>query len=367
MFYAEQKELDFHDLASKLASAMLHASEGGLEIRTEYDDVIIFDQADVRIGLAYGRLASDFPEVLAAQGCDECFIVSVGERPDGIGRADHAEICARMAAQIESRYPADGEVVLESDAAFNETTFDDLLDETVAAFLETTEPEAPVQPARAEIFGPDDEAEHAAPAHLKLVARDEPPRQRGAEAFEPVPEDWVPSDLIARYDREQAQRGAPRAAMRYEPPRRRPTAAANTPGAPARATAAARPRGERAAAAFSRLRPQPTHAAAAADHMGAKTLARAGIHIGGLEPETGSIFPPIAAAHAAPLVHRGAINALNVAVMAFSLPMGAFLMTLALLGRESLVMSSRVTAATGAGIGVTQSDTALQILQSFIS
>jgi hypothetical protein len=365
LFYAKQTDLDFHGLAAKLAAAMLHNTEGGLQIHTDYDDVVIFDQADVRIGLAHAKLSDDFPEVVAAQGCDECFIVSVGDLPDNTGRQDHAEICARIAAQIEARYPADGEVVLESDVAFTEDAFDTLLDTMVSAFTETSEADSGhAAPAAAEILSP--VSEIVVEPVVMAAAEDEAPK-RGVEQFEPLPEDWVPSDLIARYDREIARRSDTRSAPRYGAVPRRPAAGRGSVRPAATKAKAPRPGAARAAAAFASLRPQPTHAPQSADTAGARAMARLGIRIGGLEPEPDSIFPSIEAAHKAPLVHRGAINALNVAVMAFSLPMGAFLMTLALLGRESLVMSSRVTAATGAGLGVSQSDTAMTLLQSLIS
>jgi hypothetical protein len=363
LFYAKQDDLDFHGLASKLAAAMLHSADGGLQIHTDYDDVIIFDQTDVRIGLAYAKLSTDFPQVVAQQGCDECFIVSVGERPDGIGRDDHADICARLVAQIEARYPAAGEVRMESDVSFSEDSYDSLLDEIVGAFTQGSE--ADVAPAaRIEILDPVSEI-NVKPVVMPQgrAAPDAAEQQREAGQFDPLPEDWMPSDLIARYDRELARRAEPRATARAPKAR---MAAANSRTAPMRAPSQ-QPRAARAAAAFASIRPQPTHAPVAADTAGARAMERIGIRMVALDPAPDSIFPPVAKAHAAPLIHRSAINALNVAVMAFSLPMGAFLMTLALLGRESLLMSSRVTAATGAGIGMSQSDTAMSVIQSLIS
>lgn len=58
-----------------------------------------------------------------------------------------------------------------------------------------------------------------------------------------------------------------------------------------------------------------------------------------------------------PLVHRSAIHAINAAVLVFALPVGAALFTLGVLGRESLAMSSRAMAITGAGIGLAQNET----------
>ncbi|RYG91900.1 hypothetical protein EU803_05465 [Loktanella sp. IMCC34160] len=65
---------------------------------------------------------------------------------------------------------------------------------------------------------------------------------------------------------------------------------------------------------------------------------------------------------AKPLVHRAAVNALNSAVIAFSLPLGAVVLTMSILGRESLSLSAGMMGLAGASVGVTHSDLTPQIL-----
>ncbi|HHC29816.1 MAG TPA: hypothetical protein ENK80_04530 [Rhodobacterales bacterium] len=63
-----------------------------------------------------------------------------------------------------------------------------------------------------------------------------------------------------------------------------------------------------------------------------------------------------------PLVHRSATHAINAAILAFALPVGAALITLVVMGRESLALSSRAMAMTEAGIGLAQNETVAQLL-----
>ncbi|WP_420858656.1 hypothetical protein [Marivivens marinus] len=65
---------------------------------------------------------------------------------------------------------------------------------------------------------------------------------------------------------------------------------------------------------------------------------------------------------AKPLAHRAAINALNASVIAFSLPMGAVVLTCSILGRESLNLSARAMGLAGASLGVSQAEAGTQIL-----
>lgn len=67
-----------------------------------------------------------------------------------------------------------------------------------------------------------------------------------------------------------------------------------------------------------------------------------------------------------PIVHRAAVNALNAAMLVFALPVGAALLTLAVLGRESLGFSARTTALTGSYMGVSQSGVG-EYLLTFLS
>lgn len=69
---------------------------------------------------------------------------------------------------------------------------------------------------------------------------------------------------------------------------------------------------------------------------------------------------------AQPIVHRAAVNSLNAAMLVFALPVGAALLTLAVLGRESLGFSARTTALTGSVMGISNSG-AGEYLLAFLS
>lgn len=105
--------------------------------------------------------------------------------------------------------------------------------------------------------------------------------------------------------------------------------------------------------------PRATHPAAAADARGAAAR-RAGTAAEEVEDDTIWENP-----EAQPLVHRAAVNSLNAAMLVFALPVGAALLTLSVLGRESLGVSSRVTAVTGAAISFSNSEMAQNLLAYF--
>jgi hypothetical protein len=116
----------------------------------------------------------------------------------------------------------------------------------------------------------------------------------------------------------------------------------------------------------------PTHPAAAADTKGAQALARSkGSSKEDAERIRLALYPLDENQDDAlfenkttqTTLHRAAIHTLNTSVMVFSLPVGAFLLTLSMAGRESMVLSSRLTAMTGSTIGLAQT----QQLQSILS
>ncbi|RME17453.1 MAG: hypothetical protein D6801_03370 [Alphaproteobacteria bacterium] len=162
----------------------------------------------------------------------------------------------------------------------------------------------------------------------------------------------MPSEIIDRYDSEIARRAQARA---EEAPDERHPAPGPTvfPGGEGKVSGTSAGAGR-----FAKLRPQPTHPAQAADREGAAALRLRLFD---------DLIPEFDDVERAPLVHRSAVNALNVAVMAFSLPVGAVLLTMAVLGRESMTFSARLAAVTGVGIGASQSDAAIQAIQSLLS
>lgn len=118
--------------------------------------------------------------------------------------------------------------------------------------------------------------------------------------------------------------------------------------------------------------PRPTHPEAAADRVGAERLRRAKPHRPrkskgkGAEPATTGEGVWDDDIDRQPLVHRAAVNALSAAMLVFALPVGAALITLSVLGRESLGVSSRMTAVTGATMGFVNSETGQSLLAAFV-
>jgi len=111
--------------------------------------------------------------------------------------------------------------------------------------------------------------------------------------------------------------------------------------------------------------PRPTHAAAAADKKGAAAQRKA--KAGGKGKQTTDDGDEVwdKDIDNQPFIHRAAVNALNATMLVFALPVGAALVTLSVLGRESLGFSSRITALTGSAMGVANSETAQNLLSYF--
>lgn len=362
LFFAQPDKIAFPDLVADLAGALLRNAGGELDIHTAYDDFVIFDLGDTRICLAHSALATDFPEVARASQCHEGVIISVGQKPHGGCSGDHRALCESLMLRVEDRCPADGAVVAESNVAFTEEAFDTVLDDILAAYLadhtgaepgHAPEPDLALETSVADSVLPEAVAEALfAPAAIYLPAAFAGPTPRALPAPAPAaradrfgqmsPHDLT-SGLAERFDREIDSRAAVRSAPHPVAVGQRP------PGPilhPSTRYGEPRPRPPRrghqtALSAFGKLRHQP------------------------VRRSDNRMFPTPDEARAQPLVHRGAIHAVNVAMMAFSLPVGAFLLTLALLGRESLVVSSRTTALTGAGIGISQGDPVALVLSLF--
>ncbi|MCB1358956.1 MAG: hypothetical protein KDK53_21455 [Maritimibacter sp.] len=67
-----------------------------------------------------------------------------------------------------------------------------------------------------------------------------------------------------------------------------------------------------------------------------------------------------------PLLHRAAVNALNVTVMSIALPVGAALLTMSVFGREDMLTSSRVTAVTGVAVALHNTGAASWLQSLFV-
>lgn len=377
LFYANPDTLELHALASKLAAAMLQHNDGAIRIHTDYDDVVLFDLPGMRIGLAQADLTGDFPGVVAHQGCSSCVIVAASALP-GTSAGDAmapAEVCTRLAQRLEAKYPAEGEVVVETDVVFSEHSYDDLLEEIVTAFDGAAVAELdPAPEGWSEAADPAFATETVPPAEdlLENVEVLKPARvirqaQENARHARPDPLSPEPgaAELFARYDRELAQRSGEKPSAMLRPRHHSPGPtvfpAADTP----RTSPHTKPTSARARAAFAPVHGATTHGAAAADAAGQRAMAQMAP---GAERQSGQVYLPVLRRpQRGDLTHRAAINALNAAALVFALPVGAFLMTMAVLGRESLTTSARAMALSGAGIGVTHTDAALQTLHSLFS
>lgn len=365
LFYADPDRIAFPDLVAELASVLLHTASGGLDIHTAYDDFVIFDLADKRICLAHADLAADFPAAARHNGCAEAVVVSVGDKPDAARRAEgQLSLCEGLAERIETRTPASGSIMVESDVALTEDSYDLILEDILAAFWAAPAPAPEGTPEGAQPTGSDSglseeiESSLFAPANVygaagiastcdDIIFLPAPAlpgasvaRHTGSspERVHPLPFDSLrpvelSRSLSERYDQELAARTSARASSRDTARHHRAPAPKVFPTASyGERRPAPPPRNTRALSAFARLRQQARPGRSSRDDL----------------------FPTQSEARAQPLVHRSAIHAMNVATLAFSLPVGAFLLTLAILGRESLVMSSRMTAVTGAGMGIAQ-------------
>lgn len=295
-----------------------------LPCRAGGDGCARFDLPDRRVGL----IEAAMPHATAPQGpAPRALLVIVGDLPQqpGFG-GDHQGLCEALARRIEAGHPADGLVLAEVDGLSTAADIDRLLETVLVEYAAGATPDAPIPPEPVLLPPP-------APAARRK-------RRLGLlDLFQPQ---TLSPILAARFDHEIARRSALHDAPKPTAPRPGAQEPSLTPPRPQPLRQPARPaRSVRASAVFARLRGQPA-----------------------LDDDT--LFPSPEAARARPLVHRSAIHALNLATLAFALPIGAFLMILALFGRESIAMSARMTAVTGAGIGIAQDPGVAQFVANLL-
>jgi len=306
LFYPRPARVDLVEIGERISSALGEACVSGDVETSEPAAATSYAFAGMEVSLAKAELHDEFG---AAPGT--VILIAV----DGPVGANTQTLCDILLRLVEARVPASGTVMVETDTPFSLETLPAQLD----ALLET--------------YAPPKTGPQAAPA---------PPSHRRADLFTSFAPKDLSANLVSRFDTELAHRDAAREVPRAAEPRRRspgPTLfPATTFGEPRPLPP---PRGSRAMSAFARLRRQPV-------------------------PDDDALFPDTEVAHARPLVHRGAIHSLNAAMLAFSLPMGAFLIILAALGRESLAMSARMSAVTGAGIGIAQNETVASFVTTLV-
>lgn len=366
--YARRTGFSFQDLATDLAKSLWETQDGGVRLDMPAPDFALCDLDAMRIGIARVETWREFPGSLTGKYYPECILVSVGPRdpavapethpPTDLKHAEADTIAARYArvrqglvARVQDVAAADRVLLYERLGAFDGDLLDALVDD-IRAHLDEM-----LTPSRAPVF--DEVATVPAGFEGDLVdveiAADDGDGGHEADGLTAVnavqPEEML-QGLASRVERElarleearkvyeaaevsaerrlQRQHGmrliVPRLFPGHEPkmvkllsmPRFAPATAAG----PAGAAAAGGPA-------------YPNY-----DHMPANIDER-------------------------PLLHRAAVNALNVAVMTVALPVGAALLTMSVLGREDMLFSSRVTALTGTAIGLSNTGLAERIWSLF--
>ena len=310
--YTQKTNLDFQALTIEIGCALRKTGQGSTHRHDHYSDVVLFDLSDVRIALAHTDLRLEFSGDGALSEFAECLTISVSgtvDIPDAVvTSADLALLLQGVVDCIEHRLPSDQAFRFERDEIFTEVIYDQLI-EHIWTMTQSSD------------------------AHAQDRARDS-----------------------ACTTKKQALIAIPRSA---QPSGHRPDGA---------------PPAVKTKSAHEQFSKWPTHPAAAADTKGAQALARSkGSSKEDAERIRLALYPLDENQDDAlfenkttqTTLHRAAIHTLNTSVMVFSLPVGAFLLTLSMAGRESMVLSSRLTAMTGSTIGLAQTEQLQSILSIF--
>lgn len=329
--YARKTEFDFHGLATEMARA-LWDRQGGMRLEMPNPDLAICDLSDMRIGIARVDMARDFPGSLTAMHFPSCMLLSVGPGetvPDVPMAARFSRARGELVSRLQDIEAADRVLMFERAGSFDAEIHDAVVDD-IRAHLDKV-----LKPRRAPVS--DEIRPSPATAEEETDAAVMPDADRADERPEPNPvKATEPEDIIqglasrvdaelnrlerARRAFEDAEATADRRAqqthgMRLVVPRL-------LPGLPPSTLGLFRMPGKAQTGAAAAAADYPDY-----DHMPANVDDR-------------------------PLLHRAAVNALNVTVMAIALPVGAALLTMSVLGREDMLFSSRVTAVTGVGVGL---------------
>jgi hypothetical protein len=333
--YAQRTNLDFRALTVEMAQALRKTGEGNMEFQNNYDDVVIFDLPDGRIALAHSDLHLNFPDVWVNDGFAECLFIAVSSTSDISKRpmvfASLAMLLDGIVELIEGQLPSDRTFRFERDEVFTEAMYDQLVEQIWATTQASgTPPQDGAFDAAPEIT---ESAKFILPAMNAAKPGAAGTHARGHSVFgQRTPGDDVP-EIAAHVDAERHLRDQ---------------------AFPAKAKTEHKTDVRR-----------PTHPAAAADAHGAKALAKARNNPRDeIDCIRMALYPPddetenglFENTRAQTTLHRVAVHALNTSVMAFSLPVGAAMLTLSLAGRESMALSLRLTATTGSAIGVMQTD-----------
>ncbi|WP_372612134.1 hypothetical protein [Aquicoccus sp.] len=349
--YATPSNLDFTVLAAELEEALRSNPALDVRVSSQYDDFIFLDLSGLRICLAFCDFTKEFKHVEALRPYAECLVMAVGTREDMPSDGPLFErrnfVFDGLVERVESHHPPDRFLRIELVEAFSEDLYDAVIDHIWQVLQDETD-EAHVW-AEPEI-GP----EITAASSSNPSSEEEKPRKAHVSPVTDIMPDDVLDDLARRYDVERSNRAAgssygaaslntvetPKAEP--EPPRIRPTHPAIN-----------------ADRARSRTRPNRPRTAPRRDKV---WLENARLRMALYPPEDELPQPQ----QAKPLVHRAAIHSMNASVIAFSLPLGAAVLTYTILGRESFEFSGRMAALTGFIMGTSQTQLGAQLLSAFV-
>lgn len=368
--YARRTGFSFQDLATDLAKSLWETQDGGVRLDMPAPDFALCDLDSMRIGIARVETWREFPGSLTGKYYPECILVSVGPRdladcPDPhAAPADADTVAARygrirqgLVARVQDVVAADRVLLYERLGSFDADMLDTLVDD-IRAHLDEV-----LTPSRAPVF---DEVQ-AAPAGFECDLVDVENEADGLDgalggvlgggrdgdglnAVNAVQPEEMLQGLASRVERELARLEEARKV--YEV-----------------AEASAERRLQRQHG-MRLIVPRlfPGH-----EPKIIKLLSLPGLAGGATAAATagggGPAYPDYAHMPAnvdeRPLLHRAAVNALNIAVMTVALPVGAALLTMSVLGREDMLFSSRVTALTGTAIGISNTDLPQKFLSLF--
>lgn len=345
--YANRSNLDFSALAADLEEALRNNPALDVRVSSQYDDFIILDLSGLRICLAFCDFTKEFPDVEALHSYSECLVMAVGTREDmpcdGPLFERRKFVFDGLVERVEGHHPPDRFLRIELVEAFSEDLYDAVIEHIWQVLQDETDT-ADIWPA----------PEMATAPSAQPSSVEEHPQKAHASPVTDIMPDDVLDDLARRYDAERSNRGAgsfygaaglntaeaPRAEP--EPPRIRPThPAVNADGAksgPRRRRPRSAPRRDKVWLENERIRMA-------------------------LYPPEDELPQP---QHEKPLVHRAAIHSMNASVIAFSLPLGAAVLTYTILGRESFEFSGRMAALTGFIMGTSQTQLGAQLLSAFV-
>jgi hypothetical protein len=343
--YAKPSSLNFQALAAELEETLRKNANLDVRVSTQYGDFIILDLTGLRICLAFCDFRKEFAGMPSLQNYAESLVLAVGSGPEtadsGALFERRADMCKGLVDRIEAHHPSEKLLMIELDEMFSESVYDSVLEKIWPVLQSTVEEES----AQAQVVPSAPEAQRSSTVD---------------------PDDIFP-EISARFDAELAKREGRK---------------------PADAQAVAQPHdkldvfsgfwhlfGGQEAAPAPVVR--PTHPCVAADKRGrramdANTLQSAHDQMDWVKRDKirVALYPTLSELpdpkNAVPFVHRAAIHSMNAAVIAFSLPVGAAVLTYSILGRESLGFTSRAMALVGTLTGVSHTGFASQFINAFV-